>query len=155
MVALKMLLSPISLSRKANILKIGGSLGGAAVATVVLELAAQAIVRASSQAASVGAGSVPVLPGSSLPSVGAVTIKDVPSLIPALAGGIAVLKGRTKVGLLMIVGSLAAKTGLRAAGINPDEFGNRLGKIYDKYIKKYSATTSSYEDDYYEPEVYF
>ena len=149
-----MLLSPISLTRKANILKIGGSLGGAVVATVVLEAAAQFLTKASTQAASIGAGSVPVLPNSSLPAVGGVTIKDVPSLMPAVAGGLAVLKGRTKIGALMIVGSLGAKAAMRAAGFNPDEIGNRAEKIYNKYIKKYSADTS-YDDDYYEPEVYF
>jgi len=146
-----MLLSPISLSRKANILKIGGSLGGAAVATVVLELVAQAVTRASSQAATFSSGPVPGV--GTLPIVGDVTLKDVPSLIPAVAGVISVAKGRTKLGLMMIAGSVGAKAGLRAAGINPDEFGNKLGGLYDKYIRKYSAN-DSYED-YEEPEVYF
>jgi len=144
-----MLLNPVSLTRKANILKIGGSLGGAAVATVVLELVAQAVTRASSQAATFSSGPVPGV--GTLPIVGDVTLKDVPSLIPAVAGALSIAKGRTKLGIMMVIGSVGAKAGLRAAGINPDEFGNKLGGLYDKYFKNENEN----EEDYEEPEVYF
>ena len=144
-----MLLSPVSLMRKANILKIGGSLGGAAVATVVLEIVVQAASRASTQVASAGAGNIPAI--SSVPFIGDVTLKDVPSLIPAAAGVITIAKGRTKMGAMMVVGSVAAKAGLRAAGYNPDEIGKKLHRIYDKYVLKKQTD----EAEYYEPVVYF
>lgn len=147
---LKMLISPISLTRKANILKIGGGLGGAAVATVVLEFAAQAITKFSSQAATIGDNPVPAIPA--VPFVGDVTLKDAPSLMPAVAGIMAVLKGRTKVGAMMIVGSIGAKSALRAAGYNPDEMYNKAHGWYERNILK---LTKKEDDEYYTPEVYF
>ncbi len=149
---LKMLLSPISLTRKANVLKIGGSLGGAAIATVVLEFVAQALVKNSSQAASIGANQLPFVPA--VPFIGDVTVKDAPSLIPAAAGVITLLKGRTKAGILMVVGSVGAKSALRSAGYNPDELEAKAHRLYDKYIMKRDPVLDTY-NDYAEPEVYF
>ena len=148
MVGLKMLLSPISLTRKANILKIGGSFGGAIIATLILEAVAQVAAGSSNKIASFGAGSLPV---STLPVIGAVTIKDVPSMIPAIAGVITIANGRTKVGALMVAGSVIAKAGIRAAGYNPDEIGNKIHGLYDKYFNK----NSNLREEYEEQQVYF
>ena len=149
MLSAKMLLSPISLTRKANILKIGGSFGGAIIATIVLEAAAQIASGASSKVEEFGSNELPGI--SAVPFIGDVTVKDVPSLIPAAAGVITVLKGRTKIGALMIVGSVGAKAVIRSAGYNPDEIESKLHRIYDKYILK--KEPDEYETD--EPQVYF
>lgn len=145
-----MLISPVSLTRKANILKIGGTLGGAAVATVVLEFVAQFLVKSSTQAASVGANQLPAI--SSVPFIGDVTVKDAPSLIPAAAGIITLAKGRTKAGAMMIIGSVGAKAALRSAGYNPDEMYDKAHRWYERNVLK---LTKKEDDDYYTPEVYF
>jgi len=149
MVGLKMLLSPISLTRKANILKVGGPLGGAVVATVVLELITQALTKTVTQVDEIGQDAIPGI--SSVPFVGDVTLRDVPSLTPAIAGSLAILKGRTKTGALMIAGSLGAKAGLRAAGLNPDEMWNKVTKYYHN---RFTSHTKQQKEEEFQ-EVYF
>ena len=138
----KMLLSPISLTRKANVLKIGGVLGGAAVATVVLELLAQAVTSYSSKAQEVGSDPLPFV--QAIPFVGDVTVKDVPSLIPAVAGVLTIIKGRTKAGGLMVLGSIGAKAGLTAVGLNPDEL---FKKVQAKFTNHIPHDEEDYEND--------
>ena len=145
MVGLKMLLSPISLTRKANILKIGGTLGGAVVATIVLELITQALTKTIPQANEIASGDIPGI--QSVPFIGTVTLRDVPSLTPAIAGAMAILKGRSKTGAMMIAGSFAGKAALRAAGLNPDE-------LWNKVRAKFTNHVPNKEEDY-EPEMYF
>ena len=147
MVGLKMLLSPISLTKKANILKIGGPLGGAVVATIVLELITQALTKTIPQVDSIASDQIPGI--QSVPFIGEVTLRDVPSLTPAIAGGLAILKGRTKVGAMMIAGSVAGKAGLRAAGLNPDELWNKLRAKFTNH------KPNNEEDFEQEGEVYF
>ena len=126
MVSAKMLLSPVSLSRKANILKIGGAgifgtIIGAVVSTVVLEFAVQLIEKANISAVNqVGSNTLPTVPVANLP----LTVRDVPSIAPAIAGVLALVKGRTKFGLAMIVGSLGAKVGLKNFRLNPRGLAN-------------------------------
>ena len=121
MVSAKMLLSPISLSRKANIIGIGGTLGGAIVSTIVLEFVVQMIEK-------VNIASVNQIGSTQLPQVPFInqsfTARDLPSLAPAIAGVMAVVKGRTKFGVSMIIGSLVAKVGLKNFRLNPKGLAN-------------------------------